>query len=220
MARACSICAHEERAAIDAALQEGGGLDTVAAHFGVSRSALHRHRASHLGRAVTFHLPPAASPPVSVPAPEPEASCPAPPALAPDADAAELARLFDRAREAEGQRTIQEYTSLVMDGLAHAYASANRAGDTGTAVRALRELRGMLTFHAATPAERLKDHVGWRERPQTLRGGTMLSHMLAHILSPQAGAWGSDPDETREAALAGIALEHPEFAASLAEIDP
>jgi hypothetical protein len=40
----CSICMHPEHAAIDEALSTGGALIPTSARFGVSKSALHRHK--------------------------------------------------------------------------------------------------------------------------------------------------------------------------------
>jgi hypothetical protein len=40
----CSVCTHPEHAAIDAALTTGAPLIPTAARFGVSKSALHRHK--------------------------------------------------------------------------------------------------------------------------------------------------------------------------------
>lgn len=48
MPRVCTICAHEEREAIDKALLNGGSFRDIAGQFTVSRSALDRHKASHL----------------------------------------------------------------------------------------------------------------------------------------------------------------------------
>ncbi len=49
MARRCTICDHPEQAAIDRALvQPGAGYRTVARRFGISKSALFRHRKNHL----------------------------------------------------------------------------------------------------------------------------------------------------------------------------
>jgi hypothetical protein len=40
----CSVCTHPEHAAIDEALSAGGALIPTSARFGVSKSALHRHK--------------------------------------------------------------------------------------------------------------------------------------------------------------------------------
>ena len=40
----CSICTHPKHAAIDEALSTGGALIPTSARFGVSKSALHRHK--------------------------------------------------------------------------------------------------------------------------------------------------------------------------------
>ena len=59
MARPCGTCNHKNRSEIERALESGQPIRAVAARFGVSRSALHRHT-SHLLRAV----PPQTSEPV------------------------------------------------------------------------------------------------------------------------------------------------------------
>jgi hypothetical protein len=49
MGRTCTICVHEDRAAIDEALAtRSGSLRTVADQFRVSKTALIRHKAEHL----------------------------------------------------------------------------------------------------------------------------------------------------------------------------
>lgn len=49
MGRTCTICVHEDRAAIDEALaMRSGSLRTVADQFRVSKTALIRHKADHL----------------------------------------------------------------------------------------------------------------------------------------------------------------------------
>lgn len=153
MTRPCSVCGHPRRAEIDVALQGGASLDDVVAAFGLpSRSALQRHRAGHLGRAVTFRLPAASAPPQGS----------APEQLGGEIDtAAELDRLF--ARAAGSSRSLQDYAAVVTDGLAHVYAAAVATGDLSVAVRALREMRGLLQFHALVDPERLRQHPGWRE---------------------------------------------------------
>ncbi|WP_156635766.1 hypothetical protein [Methylobacterium sp. Leaf123] len=153
MGRPCTICAHPQRAEIDVALQGGASLDDVVVQFALSsRSALQRHRASHLGRAVSFTLPVISA---QLPgAAHAEGS-------APLDSSAELDRLF--ARAAVNTRSLQEHAALVTDGLAHVYAAAATAGDWSSAVRALRELRGILQFHALVSPEKLRQHPGWRE---------------------------------------------------------
>jgi transposase-like protein len=44
MSRVCGICEHPSRSEIDVSLLEGGTLRDIAARFGVSKSALHRHK--------------------------------------------------------------------------------------------------------------------------------------------------------------------------------
>ncbi len=51
MSRTCSICSHAQRADIDAALLAGEPERTIADRFGISKSALHRHR-QHIAEAV------------------------------------------------------------------------------------------------------------------------------------------------------------------------
>src|SRR5258708_5888451 len=48
MPRTCTVCAHPERAAIDAAALAGTSYRTIAHQFTVSRDALMRHKAEHL----------------------------------------------------------------------------------------------------------------------------------------------------------------------------
>ena len=58
MARTCGICNHLNRSEIERGLESGQSLRVVAAHFGISRSALHRHRTSHLRMAVPQPIEP------------------------------------------------------------------------------------------------------------------------------------------------------------------
>jgi hypothetical protein len=48
MPQTCTICRHAEREAIDAALLTAEPLRIIAARFGTSATALHRHKAAHL----------------------------------------------------------------------------------------------------------------------------------------------------------------------------
>jgi len=48
MARRCTICHHPDRAEIERALVQSEPFRDVAARFGTSPSALHRHKTSHL----------------------------------------------------------------------------------------------------------------------------------------------------------------------------
>lgn len=48
MPRACTICVHLDRSAIEAALQDGTALRTTATRWAVSKTALLRHRETHL----------------------------------------------------------------------------------------------------------------------------------------------------------------------------
>ena len=52
MARPCTICQHEQRAEIDAALVESAPNRRVAAQFGFSEQAVRRHKAAHLPAAM------------------------------------------------------------------------------------------------------------------------------------------------------------------------
>lgn len=52
MARACTICAHAERAAIDAALAAGTAYRDIAGQFSVSKTAVARHATEHIAEAV------------------------------------------------------------------------------------------------------------------------------------------------------------------------
>lgn len=52
MPRACSICSHAEREAIDRALTESTPNRRIAAQFGVTEQALRRHKAGHLPAAL------------------------------------------------------------------------------------------------------------------------------------------------------------------------
>jgi hypothetical protein len=51
MFQPCTVCTHGSCPAINAALRAGQGLRPVARRYGVSRSALSRHRAKHLAPA-------------------------------------------------------------------------------------------------------------------------------------------------------------------------
>ena len=48
MGRPCTICAHPARHTIDTALETDRSLRDIAAQFGVSKTALHRHWRAHL----------------------------------------------------------------------------------------------------------------------------------------------------------------------------
>ena len=58
MGRPCTICRHTHRAAIDGALVAGYSFRDIAAQYGISKTALHRHWQLHL---------------VETPAPQPSA---------------------------------------------------------------------------------------------------------------------------------------------------
>jgi hypothetical protein len=48
MGRACTVCSHELRGAIDAALVAGESNRRIASHFGLVETSLRRHKAEHL----------------------------------------------------------------------------------------------------------------------------------------------------------------------------
>lgn len=48
MGRTCTVCAHPARDAIDTALETERTLRDIAAQFGVSKTALHRHWRAHI----------------------------------------------------------------------------------------------------------------------------------------------------------------------------
>jgi len=48
MPRTCTVCGHDDRAAIDAALVTGSPLRDVARQHGLSKDALFRHRSDHI----------------------------------------------------------------------------------------------------------------------------------------------------------------------------
>ena len=60
MGRLCTICAHPERQPIDEALETGRTFRAIAARFGVSRAALHRHWQAHISGEGTPPQPPPA----------------------------------------------------------------------------------------------------------------------------------------------------------------
>ena len=74
MPRPCSVCMHPQRHAIDRALMAGAAFRNIAARFGTSTTAVHRHRHAHLNGHCRQSPPPLAPPVES----------PVPPVLAPD----------------------------------------------------------------------------------------------------------------------------------------
>ncbi|MBZ5588138.1 MAG: hypothetical protein LAO05_06205 [Acidobacteriia bacterium] len=56
----CLACQHPKRAALDAALAAGDTLSFLSAKFGISRSAIHRHKTQHLLEAIAAEVPTAA----------------------------------------------------------------------------------------------------------------------------------------------------------------
>ncbi len=53
MPRKCSVCFHDQRAAIDRALVRGQAYRNVSERFGISLGALNRHSKEHLPRLLT-----------------------------------------------------------------------------------------------------------------------------------------------------------------------
>jgi len=53
MPRTCTICGHVDRVAIDQALINKASLRNIAERFGLSTTALHRHKSDHLPAALT-----------------------------------------------------------------------------------------------------------------------------------------------------------------------
>ena len=52
MARTCTVCNHEKRAEIDAALVAGASFRDIAGQYHLSKSAVERHKADHLPAAM------------------------------------------------------------------------------------------------------------------------------------------------------------------------
>lgn len=48
MGRTCTVCQHPERHAIERALVAGGALRDIAGQYGLTKSAVERHKAEHL----------------------------------------------------------------------------------------------------------------------------------------------------------------------------
>ena len=90
MPRACTLCVHPDRQAIETALHGGPSLRTIAARWSVSKTALLRHR--------DMHMKPVPGTPLQVPVPQehPRVS----PTSAPDLAALEtvLRRLHQQLR--------------------------------------------------------------------------------------------------------------------------
>jgi hypothetical protein len=68
MPRVCSLCTHPDRPAVEADLAGGTPLRTVAARWGVSKTALLRHRENHRSPHASADW---AEPPVATPAAAP-----------------------------------------------------------------------------------------------------------------------------------------------------
>lgn len=60
----CSVCIHKERAAIDYRLATGEGIRSIAAAYGIPKSAVDRHKRLHAGIIGTAHKPPRPPKPV------------------------------------------------------------------------------------------------------------------------------------------------------------
>ena len=54
MSRTCTVCKHPNRGAIDAALVAGGSLRDIAGQYRISKSALARHKGSHIPAALAL----------------------------------------------------------------------------------------------------------------------------------------------------------------------
>jgi hypothetical protein len=52
MPRACTICTHPERAAIDQALVSGGSFRDIAGRYGLTKSSIERHKTEHLPQTI------------------------------------------------------------------------------------------------------------------------------------------------------------------------
>jgi hypothetical protein len=48
MPRECSVCTHPARMTIDDRLEAGHSLRDIAGHYTLTKSGLHRHKASHM----------------------------------------------------------------------------------------------------------------------------------------------------------------------------
>jgi hypothetical protein len=62
MGKSCTVCVHPDHSAIDTALKAGHPLRHVAATYGVSKTALHRHSQAHVFERQPPQSPPAQSP--------------------------------------------------------------------------------------------------------------------------------------------------------------
>ena len=63
MGKPCTVCVHPDRSAIDAALEAGHPLRGIAAAYGVSKTALHRHRQAHVFEERSLQSPTTGEPP-------------------------------------------------------------------------------------------------------------------------------------------------------------
>ncbi|TXN20049.1 hypothetical protein [Methylobacterium sp. WL19] len=208
-------------------MASGASLRDVVARFDLPAvSSLHRHRAQHLGREVRFHLPPAAPhvATVTVNAAHQEA-CPSEGANGPgtsDTGAAAspehvLEGLFTRANVENG-RTLQDYARLLVDGLAHTYAAAVAANDLSVTVRALRELRALLQFHALVPPDRLRQLPGWVEPAQERDPIFAMQQLLLGGMPVFDGIPGAE--QTEAEALAELDKKWPGFSERWAASNP
>ncbi|WP_156462969.1 hypothetical protein [Methylobacterium sp. Leaf93] len=201
-------------------MASGASLRDVVARFDLpSVSSLHRHRAQHLGREVRFRLPLSASHVANLTRTaahedaRPSEGVNGPGILDTGAASPErvLESLFARANVETG-RTIQDYARLLVDGLAHTYAAAIAAQDHGIAVRALRELRALLQFHALVPPDRLRQMPGWAEPVQDRDPIFALERLLL------AGTVGAEPGVNE--ALTELDAKWPGFAESWTSSNP
>ncbi|WP_157091551.1 hypothetical protein [Methylobacterium nodulans] len=92
----------------------------------------------------------------------------------------------------------------MVDGLAHTYAAATAAGDLSVAVRALRELRGLLQFHVLVPVEKLKQAPGWVEPPIPR---DPMAAMALLLMSPDGSAPAEEALEELEACWPGFTAD-------------
>lgn len=169
MSSRCSCCSHPERPALDTALRSGAALRIVAEGFGVSKTALIRHRDNHMdtqaprvrhrGRSAALNAPQEAPAPLNVHEKMRRALWMREQGFTRSEIAEALAisegyvsELFARARD-EALAAVKEATAeqlvsdlrtthaLQMAKLAALYDQAEKAGDRKTMVAVLRERR-------------------------------------------------------------------------------
>lgn len=202
MPRPCTICSHPDRASIDAALSARLPLDEVLSQFGLpSRSALQRHRAQHVGRSITFTLPPATLPVAT--SPEPAAAH-----IYNECQPSGVVALFERATSGP-ERSLQDHARVAFHEVVRLLASAQGPDDRGFALRALRELRGLLQFAALVKIDNLRAMPGWAEPARPRDPIFALEQLLL------AQVTGTAEAETEARAL--LDETFPGFASALAE---